>query len=465
LGAVALLLVAGKLSVRSVATGASVLPGIAGAPILGPADTPTATPGPPRVQLRVNVTDSTGRPVPQALVEVRDRFNAVVASQETSFLGDALTTVPLGSGYTVTARKQGFSQSRVDGVDASQAVPFPTPTPNGDESQPRRIFRALQGPTIRVQLQPAAASAAAAPARLVVGHSQARLSLLDAASSLLLKHSEPLGRNRPTLMAAAKDAGRLFATWSGSTDLLVLSAADLSLERQITVTAGAITSLAVDPKGGRVWVAATTPDVADASTLFELDPAAERVLRTLPVTQVVSSMRFAPEGNVLYVPNRSASVLSMVDPATATVVRTVRLPQPPTDLAVSPDGGSLYAVNLSADRLIELSAATGELLRSVEIGAGATAVIPHPDGRRAFVVNQLLGYVQVVDLAAGQVSDIVPVGAAPQGATLTPDGTALYVANVRSGTISVIDLAQRTVKETITIGGTPSSLLMLAPGA
>ena len=68
LAALGLLLLAAKLSVRSVATGQSVLPGIAGAPVLGPGPTPTGTAGPARARLRVQVMDTAGLPVPQAIV-------------------------------------------------------------------------------------------------------------------------------------------------------------------------------------------------------------------------------------------------------------------------------------------------------------------------------------------------------------------------------------------------------------
>ncbi len=114
--ALILFLTVAKLGIRSAATGQPILPGVAGAPIIGPPSTPTPTPGPPRTRLRVQVTDESGGPVPQALVEVRDRFNAVLGTQETGATGEAVLFVPAGTGYTVTVRKVGVAEARVDSV-------------------------------------------------------------------------------------------------------------------------------------------------------------------------------------------------------------------------------------------------------------------------------------------------------------------------------------------------------------
>ncbi|HEV2124587.1 MAG TPA: hypothetical protein VGW38_17680, partial [Chloroflexota bacterium] len=102
LGALAIVLVGAKLSVRSAATGEAILPGVQGAPVLGPASTATPVPGPPRARVRVQVTDPSGQPVPQALVEIRDRFNAVAGTQDTGQTGDVFISLPATTGYTVS---------------------------------------------------------------------------------------------------------------------------------------------------------------------------------------------------------------------------------------------------------------------------------------------------------------------------------------------------------------------------
>ncbi len=449
LAAVGLVLAGAKLSVRSVATGEAVVP-IAGAPVLGPGNTPTPTPGPPRSRVRVQVTDPAGQPVALALVELRDRFNAVAASQETGPSGEAFLSVPVSTGYSVTARREGFSPGMAGPVNVERPVTVPGPgTP-------------VQAPAqlIQVRLEPAARVAGTLLSRLFVGHTTTpRLSLVDAASSLLLKHSDPLGQGRLTLQAPARDASKVYATWSGSPDLWVLSGTDLTVERQVQLNGGPISALAVNPKDGRLWVATFAPDSTETGTLHEVDTVSWDVLRRINMGQMTAGMRFRPDGAVLFARHRSSTAVSFIEVAAGSVFKTARLAQWPTDMAVSPDGSRLFMVFLSSERLMEMDAHTAEMGRTIEVGTGASGVVPHPDGKRVFVVNQLLGSVQLVDLAVGQVTDLIPVGRAPQGAILARSG--LYVANSGSGSISVIDPDKSTVRETLSTGGTPSSLTLI----
>ncbi len=467
--ALILFLTAAKLGIRSAATGQPILPGVAGAPIIGPPSTPTPTPGPPRTRLRVQVTDESGGPVPQALVEVRDRFNAVLGTQETGATGEAVLFVPAGTGYTVTVRKVGVAEARVDSVEAAPRSP--------GQEQSIVLVRLAAAPGLAgPQEARGAPSLPAAPAtsqlgpRLYVGHTTPRISLIDAASNLLLKHSDALGdvqglgQRRPTLLAYAQALHRLLAAWAGSTDVLVLNPDDLSVERHVPLGSGGITSLAVNPQSGRLWAFALSTDTPDSGTLYELDAAAQQVARRVPLQQATSSLRFRPDGSVLFVPDRSTNQLLWLDPLSASPLRATRLQQWPSDIAFSPDGATLYLANAVSDRISVLDAASGSLRGAIEVGPGATALAIHPDGKRLFAVNQFLGYVQVIDLESNQVADLIPVGRAPAALALAPSGTTLYVANSGSGSVSVVDLATDTVRETLATGGSPASLLLVPAG-
>lgn len=473
LAAIGLVLVGAKLSLRSLATGASLVPGVAGAPSLGPAPTPTATPGPQRVRLWVQVVDQAGQGVPQAVVEVRDRFNALAGQAETGPSGLAVLVLRPTTGYVVTARKQGVAQGRLEGVDvtggaagvpgppAQATAPAPAAGSQGAPSGDGVMTAASppgRGQLVQVRLDLADGVAAAPAARLYVGHSSPRLSLIDTASNLLLKHSEALGQGRQTLFAVAKDQNKVYAAWFSAPQLFVLNGFDLSIEREVPLGAGGITSMAIHPLNGRLWVATQAADTPESGVLHELDAEVQQVLRRVALPQTVSNLRFRPDGSILYLPTRAANSLAFFDPVAGAVTHSARMPQWPSDMALSPDGGSLYVVNLGSERLVVLDAISGEQRRIVEIGTGSSNVTAHPDGRRLFVANQTLGYVQVVDVEQGQVIDLIPVGRAPQSIVLTPDGRGLYVANAGSASLSLVDLDSRAVKETLNIGGAPSSV-------
>lgn len=461
LGAVALVLLGAKLSLRSLATGEAVIPGVAGAPVIGPASTPTATPGPLRTRLRVQVLDQAGQPVPQAMVEVRDRFSAMAGQQETGPTGEAIVGLKPDSGYIVTARKPGLAPGRIEGLEIAPPAMGPPGPPAQAPAGTPAAGAPFRGQVVQVRLGPGGPGPSTAGARLYVGHSTPRVSLIDASSNLLLKHSESLGQGRVTLLAVARDQSKVFVAWFSAPELLVLNSEDLSVERQVSLGPGGITSLAVNPQNGRLWVATLTADTPDSGLLHELDPAAQEVLRRIPLAQTASNIRFRPDGSILYLPHRAGGTLGFLDPVSGTVLRSARMGQWPTDLAVSSDGRHLYMVNLGSTRLLEVDATTGEETRSMEVGTGSSAVAVHPDGKRLFIVNQSLGLVQALDLDAGQVLDIVPVGRGPQGATLTPDATGLYVANAGSASISLVDLDKNSVRETLAMAGAPASLLLV----
>ncbi|HEU5314812.1 MAG TPA: hypothetical protein VFX49_01795 [Chloroflexota bacterium] len=448
---IGLVAVGAKLVVRSAATGEAVLPGVAGAPVIGPPATPTPTPQPLRGRVRVQVLDPSGVPVALALVELRDRFNAVQGSAETNVAGDAILTVPAGPGYIATARREGFGPGRLGPFEVDR--PPPTPTSG---TPPRPPTQSLQ---VRLEV-PTQTKSAAVVSRLFVGHGTSpRVTLIDPTASLLLKHSEPLGQGRQTVQAPSRDASKVYASWAGGTELWVLNGGELTVEKQVPLNAGAISALAVNPRDGRLWVATYNPESTDSGFLLEVDAGSFDVVRRLTLGQMTAGLRFQPDGSLLYARHRGGSAISFIDPGTGRVERVARVSQFPTDMALSPDGSRLYVVFLGGERLVELDARTGDQARTVDVGSGATAVLAHPDGKRIYVVNQVLGSVQVIDMAGAQVTDLIPVGRTPQAAVLAADG--LYVANSGSGSVSVIDLEKHTIRETLQTGGSPSSLALV----
>ena len=131
LAAAGLVLLGAKLSVRSVATGQAIVP-IAGAPALGPANTPHRHPAAGRASCGVRPAGAAG---PEAVVEVVDRFNAVAGQQETGTSGEAVLGVKPDPGYVVTARKPGWPLGRIEGTRSP--LPLVGPAPRRGPGRPR----------------------------------------------------------------------------------------------------------------------------------------------------------------------------------------------------------------------------------------------------------------------------------------------------------------------------------------
>ena len=207
-------------------------------PALGPSRTPTATPGPQRVRLRVQVVDVAGQPVSEAIVEVRDRFNGIAGQQETGSTGEVIVGLKAGHAATSSSpARQGLAIGRLEGVDVLTPVVGP-PAPSAAARRARRRRTGpFRGQVVQVRLGPPAAPVPAVPgaaaarrrwpaARLFVGHNSPRLSAVDASSNLLQKHSEALGQGRMTSWRLPGPT-KVFAAWFSAPELLVLNAYDL----------------------------------------------------------------------------------------------------------------------------------------------------------------------------------------------------------------------------------------------
>lgn len=120
-------------------------------------------------------------------------------------------------------------------------------------------------------------------------------------------------------------------------------------------------------------------------------------------------------------------------------------------MALSPDGESLYVVNRSPNALLEIDPDTLEpglvpqvvgegVVSSVVLDAGPSDLALTPDGRYALVTAFDQDLLDVVDLQTGMPVLSTPLGDGPFAITLSPDGTRAYIAQYFSSAIDVVDV-------------------------
>lgn len=120
-------------------------------------------------------------------------------------------------------------------------------------------------------------------------------------------------------------------------------------------------------------------------------------------------------------------------------------------LALSPDGESLYVVNRSPNALLEIDPDTLEpglvpqvvgegVVSSVVLDAGPSDIALTPDGRYALVTAFDEDLLDVVDLRTNSPVLSTPLGDGPFAITLSPDGTRAYIAEYFSSAIDVVDV-------------------------
>lgn len=134
-------------------------------------------------------------------------------------------------------------------------------------------------------------------------------------------------------------------------------------------------------------------------------------------------------------------------------------------IAVAPDGEWIYVVNRSPNALLFLDPDTLDETRldlqivqdavvdSVPVEEGASELVLSPDGRYAFVSCFDADRVNVIDLETRLQVATIPTANGPFGMAISPDGRRLYVATYFDHAVEVIDVeaASPTFTEVLTV--------------
>jgi YVTN family beta-propeller protein len=239
-----------------------------------------------------------------------------------------------------------------------------------------------------------------------------------------------------------------------------------------------------------------------SDTLTEIDPATDRVVRTIRVGGLPQHVVPSWDLRTLYVTNDAGNSLTAIDPATGRVERTISV-RDPYNLYFTPNGRSAIVVaealrtldfrdphtfrlqhalhvpgcagvdhlDFSLDgrflvascefsgRLIEVNVQRRRVIASLTLEPGAMPqdVKLAPDGSVFFVADLTAGGVHVIDAARFREIAFLRTGAGAHGLYPSRDGRSLYVSNRTAGTVSVISFAHPRVVRTWAIpgGGSP----------
>ena len=194
--------------------------------------------------------------------------------------------------------------------------------------------------------------------------------------------------------------------------------------------------IAVGARATRLYVAGNLAD-----ELFVVDPAAHRVVATVPVGHLPYGVALNRVGSLAFVTNWGEQTVSVVDTAHASVVRTVTVGMHPSAVAASPVRDEIYVANTDSDSVSVLNGSTGSVIGTIDlrpyagapVGASPNALAVSPDGSHLYVANAGDNDVAVVDLStgAGRVAGLIPTAWYPSGVALAPDGRTLCVLNMK----------------------------------
>jgi YVTN family beta-propeller protein len=263
-----------------------------------------------------------------------------------------------------------------------------------------------------------------------------------------------------------------------------------------TVPVTAPDGLVVTPDGAKVYVSSNS-----TASVAVIDPAARRLVTSVPVGMQPSGLSVTPDGRYVVVAVQGDGEAVVIDTMNDAVIAHAPVGKAHTSLT-SPDGtlafvasqatdapavqvvdlpsatlGASFALDAGPRALAELhgvlfaslsgsadiavlDAASGKRTGSVTTGGSPHDVRPTADGASILTVSQTAGELEIIDPATLAVAASVPTGAQPHWIAVAPDGTTAYVTNEGDNDLAVVDLKARAVIKKFGVGSAPRKLVL-----
>jgi len=248
-------------------------------------------------------------------------------------------------------------------------------------------------------------------------------------------------------------------------------------------------TVAVDRRAGRVFVAREDPTSGDSSGVVSvLDARNGAVLRrtTLPRLPTVSTsagtllarttMGIDERTGHAFIAIPGANTVAVLDTHSGALLRTIGVGMAPGDLAVDAPRGRVVVANSGAATVSILDAASGRVLRTVVVSGVPTALAVDEQTGRAFVTLRgatdrrgalVMGtsHVAVLDVRTGRVLRTVAVPATPSVVAVAAGTGRVFVAGAVSsgdGRVSMLDAVTGRLLHTSMVGAYPDSMAVVA---
>jgi len=184
--------------------------------------------------------------------------------------------------------------------------------------------------------------------------------------------------------------------------------------------------LAVSPDARFVGIADNRP--GGAVRIFE--PASSQVVGSISANQSErpTAVAFSPDGRQLWMAFAAEAAGRVVayDLAGRVLGFTIVVGREPIGFVFAPDGERLFVVDRSDGSVSVVNSVTGAIDRSVNLSGIANGIAISPDGRKIYVADPDSNSIRTLDTLAFQQSDI-PMPYQPNGIAVSPDGKRAYV--------------------------------------
>jgi YVTN family beta-propeller protein len=252
-----------------------------------------------------------------------------------------------------------------------------------------------------------------------------------------------------------KRGARLYATVSGTAEVLVIDEASHALLDTIPVGKGPAI-IASTPDHKKLY----TANWAD-NTVSVIDTASDTA-KSIAMAGRPYVIAMSHDGKSLYVGQSMVNAVAIVDTATDTVTRSIKTSELPASVIVSADDKTIFVaflgLGISAGKLIGYDVATGTTpWPAVEVGSSPAWITIGKDGEKVYTLNFISDDVSVVDTHEWEVTSTVATGTGSQGiiGNVTPDGKQLWVTNHGTNDVIAIDTGSNEIVKRIALAAKP----------
>ena len=175
-----------------------------------------------------------------------------------------------------------------------------------------------------------------------------------------------------------------------------------------------------------------------------VDASTEKVVKTVPVSGLVSGIAISPSGEKLYVTGGVYDgIVTVIDVKTAKVIDTIKVGHSPIAPVLSPDGKVLYICRRFHDTILSIDLSTKKTIAEVAVIREPVAANITSDGKKLLVANFLpagrvdgdfaAATVSIIDTASNKVTNTVTFANGSidlRGLTISPDGKYAYVSHI-----------------------------------
>ncbi len=217
---------------------------------------------------------------------------------------------------------------------------------------------------------------------------------------------------------------------------------------------GSPAGLAVDDKGGRLFVANSSTNLVMVYDVYGYDKLYEYKAGPSP-----ESICYDEKDNRLFVANSSTDTVTVIEAASSpskVKVKEILIGGTPQGIAYDANNNCVYVTNSYYNAVSVLSASPTRIVATIRIGKPVNDIAVNSVTNMIYVTSKSDGSVSVINGKDNTLSDTIKINGMPVGVAVNEFTNEIYVADAANNTLDVIDGNTDEISKRVKVGNSPS---------